>query len=64
MPLDRAVPVIDKDGVVVLYDIWIDEVWHGSRRTWKQVREYHGQLRRTVDIARIEPRDPSELFTE
>lgn len=29
----RFEPVLDKDGGVVLYDIFINGVWHGSRRT-------------------------------
>jgi len=40
----QARPVVDKDGAVVLYDIYVDtpgsrEKWIGSRRTMEQCRD-------------------------
>jgi hypothetical protein len=32
-------PVLDKSGEIVLYDIWTDGKWIGSRRTKDQVKE-------------------------
>ena len=38
----KLVPVLDKDGNVILFDMYIDGVWIGSRRTeeqcWEQLR--------------------------
>ena len=33
------VPVFDKDGSVLLFDIYVDGKWIGSRRTFAQCRE-------------------------
>ena len=32
----KIIPVRDKDGNVVLYDMYVDGEWHGSRRTLEQ----------------------------
>lgn len=32
----ETVPVRDKDGNVVLWDMYVDGEWHGSRRTPEQ----------------------------
>jgi hypothetical protein len=34
------VPVADKDGSPLLWDIYIDGVWHGSRRLLAQCEDY------------------------
>lgn len=39
-------PVYDKDGDIVLYDMWIDDKWHGSRRTLKQVDMHYEHVRK------------------
>jgi hypothetical protein len=39
-----TVPVYDKDGAVLLYDMWIDSVWHGSRRTLAQCEAYYASV--------------------
>jgi hypothetical protein len=58
-----AVPVLDKDGEVVLYDIFIDNEWHGSRRLLRYAEDYiNGHISRTVDPAGIAPRDPGVLL--
>ena len=36
----EAKPVLDKDGTVQLYDIYVDGEWHGSRRTLAQCDLY------------------------
>lgn len=41
----KLVPVLDKDGSVLLYDIYIDDVWQGSRRTIRQCEEQMRQVR-------------------
>lgn len=33
-------PVYDDQCRFVVYDMFVDGVWHGSRRTWKQCQEY------------------------
>ncbi len=33
-------PVFDKTGATILFDIFIDEVWHGSPRTVEQCDQY------------------------
>lgn len=38
------VPVLDDTGSIVLYDIFINGVWHGSRRTIAYCNEYTRQL--------------------
>lgn len=35
------------DGAVVLFDIFIDDVWHGSRRTAQQCTAYIAHLTRS-----------------
>lgn len=37
-------PVYDERSRFVLYDIFIDGHWHGSRRTYQQCLEYWSQL--------------------
>lgn len=32
----ETVPVLDEPGNVVLYDMYVDGQWHGSRRTLEQ----------------------------
>lgn len=32
-------PIVVKDEII-LYDIYIDDVWHGSRRTLEQCEDY------------------------
>ena len=34
-----TVPVFDKDGGTVLFDMYVDGVWIGSRRTLQQCEE-------------------------
>lgn len=34
------VQVLDDKGRIILHDIYIDGVWHGSRRTKKQAMQY------------------------
>lgn len=55
-------PVYDERGEPLLYDIWIDGVWHGSRRTEEYATDYlnhvskkvltNGNNSRTIDSAR------------
>lgn len=40
----ETVPVLDKHGNVVLYDMYVDGEWHGSRRTLEQCVLYFSQL--------------------
>jgi hypothetical protein len=41
----RAEPVIDdRTREVILFDMYVDDRWHGSRRTYKQCDEYFKQL--------------------
>lgn len=35
----KLVPVV-RDGLVLLFDIYINGEWHGSRRTARQCRRY------------------------
>lgn len=37
-------PVLDENGLPIVHDIYIDGVWHGSRRTVAQCNEYTDQL--------------------
>lgn len=37
--MEKTVPVYDKNGDVLLYDMYIDDVWIGSRRILKQCEE-------------------------
>lgn len=41
----ETVPVLDKDGNVVLYDMYVDGDWHGSRRILEQCQLHFDQLR-------------------
>lgn len=41
----ELIAIRDKAGAVVLYDMFIDGVWHGSRRTLAQCGAY---LKRSV----------------
>lgn len=34
------VPILAKDGSIELHDIYINDVWHGSRRTRAQCQAY------------------------
>lgn len=38
--MGELIAVRDKAGAVVLYDMFIDGVWHGSRRTLEQCGRY------------------------
>jgi hypothetical protein len=40
----EPVPVYDEDGNVVVYDIYVDGVWVGSRRTLAQCEDYFRYL--------------------
>jgi hypothetical protein len=49
----RARPVVDRDGAIVLYDIYVSapgsgEEWIGSRRTLEQCRESFNAYFRSV----------------
>lgn len=35
-----AVPLFDENGDAILFDIYIDGVWHGSRRTLEHCESY------------------------
>lgn len=37
--------VCDEHGVVILIDIFIDDQWHGSRRTIRQCHDYLNFIR-------------------
>lgn len=39
----RLVPVYDKDGSVLLYDIYVGDQWLGSRRTQQQCQDEFDQ---------------------
>jgi hypothetical protein len=36
----KSIPVFDKDGSVLLYDLFVNKEWIGSRRTVKQSEEW------------------------
>jgi hypothetical protein len=38
----RTLPILDKDGNTLAFDIFIDDSWHGSRRTLAQCKSYFG----------------------
>lgn len=38
----RLVPVFDKNGEVIVFDIYVNDRWMGSRRTEAQAREQLG----------------------
>lgn len=42
----RISPISDDKGNVILYDIWIDGMWQGSRRTREQAFELVKQRRK------------------
>lgn len=35
-----TVPLLDEKGVAILYDMYVDGVWHGSKRTLAQCESY------------------------
>lgn len=39
----RLVPVKDEDGNIILYDMFVGDEWHGSRRTPNQCMQYFAQ---------------------
>jgi hypothetical protein len=36
----KVVPLLDESGVPLLFDMYIDGIWHGSRRTLVQCESY------------------------
>src|ERR1017187_9877891 len=65
MTMYRIIPVVDRDDTIVLYDIYVDNEWHGSRRLLRDAKEYaRGHYSRTTHPSRLEPRDPGELLAE
>jgi hypothetical protein len=36
----KVVPLLDENGVPLLFDMYIDGIWHGSRRTLVQCESY------------------------
>lgn len=36
----KVVPLLDESGVPLLFDMYIDGIWHGSRRTLIQCESY------------------------
>ncbi len=64
MPIPVSfIPVLDKDGETVLYDIFVNNEWHGSRRLLRYAKEYvYGHIGGAIDPAGIKPRDPGELL--
>jgi hypothetical protein len=46
----RLEKVVDRDGSVVLYDMFIDDEWHGSRRTQAQCAHYIIRRGRTMRL--------------
>lgn len=36
----KFVPVLDKDGIVVIYDMYRSGKWYGSRRTLQQAQDF------------------------
>lgn len=41
-----VVPVLNKDGTILLIDMYVGGIWHGSRRTADQVEQYRLYLER------------------
>jgi len=35
-----TVPLLDEKGVAILFDMYVDGVWHGSKRTLAQCESY------------------------
>lgn len=59
------VPVLDKHGDVVLYDIFINGEWHGSRRTIAYAKEYYrGHQIRKADPSRHVDHNPHVRLAE
>lgn len=44
----KTVPIINEKGEVLLFDMYVNGVWHGSRRTQEQVDAYFKHVERVA----------------
>jgi hypothetical protein len=57
-----AIPVFDQEGNILLYDMYVNDAWRGSRRTMAQVRSHFEYLTSIPPVASetIAPTTPLE----